>query len=892
MPSSSSWSRGPISNEKPAWLSQFRDHERVAILTTISDALRRFGCLSNEVDAMLQRTYGLAEKQIDDLAKWVYSQYDRANGFQNDPLPQPAGTTDGGLDSFMPSPRIGSNTFHNLETMPPVNLEHSQMHLPSDRLSMSHYDYPPMSHGSGNSTSSQFSGEHPRNNMIPHSLSRGNLLHSSSGSPHGGSIHGANFSTGQSTARPMNSNHGLPASRDDEGYGNKRNELRKGKWTIEEEDYTRRLVQHFNAGLLFIPEGTTLRAFLSSRLKCDRMRITKKFRGVCFGRKYRSCECTAHNHAIMKAAENELNQLESRFIVRNEQLEDKKAALAEDVESCVCGSMRSQPGSMQKTMGSSHSTHDNMALSHGDISPSHQSRSLSGMRRIQGSSHSGDSLHPPVGQDPQNYFGSSHLSPPNQNAEASRHSRASNFYSSSQSYSKGGSSNSDPASDGHNGTETSAHPPFSKSEVEGGNGDLEEPAVPAHHENPVEPTENPDGDRTPDLDERPPPQDGDVLTDEAKVNQPLGDDRPMDSEDQELGKDPADEGKTVKKDNQLDDDSEAPKVGPTMWRSNKEIDLPVSEALTTQAPRNQNQQQQAQARRVAELLENPSDALLLVLGQKYLAQLKKQAHNLHRMRNEAQMGETPGGMPRSQDILSSSPMLGSRPMDVWKSRNDDEGSLEPTNGEAGPAKRRRVDQVRSWNVERSSAMGSLLPGRNVNIMACEEDTSAGNLLLSFFNSAGHSTVLSSGMFNGIDGHTGPDGELKPGEGACVLVADDSDSTLKFLKTRFENNGYVVETVCNGQDALKSMKKKNYDLVFLDLEMPIMNGFSCSAEFREWERANNRTKRQPICALSMHTGKEEKEMCAEVGVDFFEAKPAKIPGLMKIAELCIKLQNRT
>lgn len=185
-------------------------------------------------------------------------------------------------------------------------------------------------------------------------------------------------------------------------------------------------------------------------------------------------------------------------------------------------------------------------------------------------------------------------------------------------------------------------------------------------------------------------------------------------------------------------------------------------------------------------------------------------------------------------------------------------------------------------------------------MACEEDTSAGNLLLSFFNSVNHKKQAKAGVnsmvpkikFQGIEGMaSGRDGGTKLGEGACVLVADDSASTLKFLKTRFENNGYVVETASNGQDALMSMKKKNYDLVFLDLEMPIMNGFSCSAEFREWEKANKRVKRQPICALSMHAGKEEKEMCAEVGVDFFEAKPAKIPGLMKIAELCIKLQNR-
>ena len=124
----------------------------------------------------------------------------------------------------------------------------------------------------------------------------------------------------------------------------------------------------------------------------------------------------------------------------------------------------------------------------------------------------------------------------------------------------------------------------------------------------------------------------------------------------------------------------------------------------------------------------------------------------------------------------------------------------------------------------------------------------------------------------------------------VLVADDSASTRTFLKRQLERNGYVVETAENGQCALECMKVKTYDIVFLDLEMPIINGFSCSAAFREWEKQTNREKRQPICVLSMHTGQKEKEMCAEVGADFFEAKPAKIPGLIKIAELCVKLQS--
>ena len=53
---------------------------------------------------------------------------------------------------------------------------------------------------------------------------------------------------------------------------------RKGKWTPEEEDYALRIAHYFSAGVLDIPDGTHLRAFLSSKLRCDRMRITKKAR--------------------------------------------------------------------------------------------------------------------------------------------------------------------------------------------------------------------------------------------------------------------------------------------------------------------------------------------------------------------------------------------------------------------------------------------------------------------------------------------------------------------------------------------------------------------------------------------------------------------------------------
>ena len=62
--------------------------------------------------------------------------------------------------------------------------------------------------------------------------------------------------------------------------------LRRGKWTVEEEAYVARVIQDFNSGFLDAPAGTTLRSYLSEKLQCDPMRITKKFTGdACIGKR-------------------------------------------------------------------------------------------------------------------------------------------------------------------------------------------------------------------------------------------------------------------------------------------------------------------------------------------------------------------------------------------------------------------------------------------------------------------------------------------------------------------------------------------------------------------------------------------------------------------------------
>lgn len=95
----------------------------------------------------------------------------------------------------------------------------------------------------------------------------------------------------------------------------KNSNLRRGKWTTEEEAYVARVVQDFNNGLLNAPAGTTLRTYLSDKLNCDPMRITKKFTGdACIGKRVFHPAVRSTSNAIMlDKAQNELETLECRW---------------------------------------------------------------------------------------------------------------------------------------------------------------------------------------------------------------------------------------------------------------------------------------------------------------------------------------------------------------------------------------------------------------------------------------------------------------------------------------------------------------------------------------------------------------------------------------------------
>ena len=91
-----------------------------------------------------------------------------------------------------------------------------------------------------------------------------------------------------------------------------------------------------------------------------------------------------------------------------------------------------------------------------------------------------------------------------------------------------------------------------------------------------------------------------------------------------------------------------------------------------------------------------------------------------------------------------------------------------------------------------------------------------------------------------------------------------------------------DTASNGEEALLAMKAQRYDLVLMDCEMPILDGFSATQQLRAWEIANQRV-RTPVVALTAHILSEHKERARQAGMDGHMAKPVELSQLRELIE---------
>ncbi len=114
----------------------------------------------------------------------------------------------------------------------------------------------------------------------------------------------------------------------------------------------------------------------------------------------------------------------------------------------------------------------------------------------------------------------------------------------------------------------------------------------------------------------------------------------------------------------------------------------------------------------------------------------------------------------------------------------------------------------------------------------------------------------------------------------ILLADDSIDNRLLIRAYLGKTGYRLDEAENGQVAVDKLLSGLYDLVLMDIQMPVMDGFSAVRRIRQWERENS-GRHTPIIALTASTFDETVRKAIEAGCDSHLGKPLKRSTLLRV-----------
>ena len=120
--------------------------------------------------------------------------------------------------------------------------------------------------------------------------------------------------------------------------------------------------------------------------------------------------------------------------------------------------------------------------------------------------------------------------------------------------------------------------------------------------------------------------------------------------------------------------------------------------------------------------------------------------------------------------------------------------------------------------------------------------------------------------------------------AAILLAEDNPINQKVAVSIFEKIGYRVDVASNGAEVLDMLKQRSYDAVFMDCQMPEMDGYEATAAIRQQEGTDRHTI---IIAMTAHTMQGDREKCLQAGMDDYIPKPIKRDNVREILHRWIR-----
>jgi two-component system, sensor histidine kinase and response regulator len=121
----------------------------------------------------------------------------------------------------------------------------------------------------------------------------------------------------------------------------------------------------------------------------------------------------------------------------------------------------------------------------------------------------------------------------------------------------------------------------------------------------------------------------------------------------------------------------------------------------------------------------------------------------------------------------------------------------------------------------------------------------------------------------------------------ILVVDDDELNQRMMRLLLKREGLRAEFVSNGLEAVQAVKSGSFDLILMDLQMPVMDGVEASRQIRAWENGGNHTY---IVALTASYLPEKGRELFEAGLDNYLAKPFDLDHLRNILQYSLESRN--
>jgi CheY-like chemotaxis protein len=121
----------------------------------------------------------------------------------------------------------------------------------------------------------------------------------------------------------------------------------------------------------------------------------------------------------------------------------------------------------------------------------------------------------------------------------------------------------------------------------------------------------------------------------------------------------------------------------------------------------------------------------------------------------------------------------------------------------------------------------------------------------------------------------------------ILIAEDNEINQIVLKKMLAKLGYSATVAQNGKEAVEAMERFSYDLIFMDVQMPLMNGIEATKMIRETAPSK---KRPFIVAVTAHALKGDRQKFIEMGMDDYVSKPIHTDAVSELIKKFLELQN--